>query len=157
MKAKWIGLILALIGLGLSGVFLHKTLNNYETHVNHGLVPYVDEWKATMDIHKIEYDLGNLRTIDIVDTDKYFGRASYGDQSISISDECMETDVYTIKSVVWHELGHYVFGLEHDNDTLRIMNDEVAPWYETKENWAELEAIYLFKCEAKANNRIKIL
>lgn len=91
-------------------------------------------------VKKIPYGLLNTEsTTDVV------GRADHSTRSIWILERKYER--HQLKALVYHELGHYLFNLNHTGDGL-IMSTEIKeePGY-YKNNWDRILPIYLNKCK----------
>lgn len=77
-------------------------------------------------------------------SDENVGLTNHGNHLIYINDD-IRNDTVLVKAVLWHELGHYIFGLEHGDCTL--MESETSPTIFYKENWAELQKEYIQECK----------
>ena len=118
----------------------------------------VSDWKQ--DINSIGLDADDLikrvDRIKIVDripiglinggsTTSVIGRSDHSTRTIWILNRDYES--YQLKALVYHELGHYLFDLDHTGDGL-IMSLEIkeeSNFYIT--NWNSILPIYLAKCK----------
>tara|TARA_B100000497_G_C7579737_1_gene349069 strand:- start:85 stop:603 length:519 start_codon:yes stop_codon:yes gene_type:complete len=118
----------------------------------------VEEWKQDINSMGIDADT-ELKTVDqilVVDSIPYgflnsghtkevMGRSDLGSRSVWILKRPMKRD--QLKALIYHELGHYVFQLNHEG-TGEIMSTyikEDSGYY--KRNWNRLLPIYLNKCK----------
>jgi hypothetical protein len=144
--------IIGIILLGLLcyyGVRYSNHMNSGEIKVSPPLVTIVNEWKATMHTHHLQIaPFQRIRMIIVVDdsvVDFDAGLCNKQLQFIYISKSTIKKGYWATKAAVWHELGHYVFELEHGDGIMStyIMEDDL---YE--EGWYELEKQYLNECKA---------
>lgn len=147
---KWIGLILICL-LGYYGVRYSQYMNSGHIEISSPLVPMVNEWKSVMYTQHLPIKpFKRIRKIIIVDDSVVDGDVAYCDkykQIIYISKSTITKGYWTTKAAVWHELGHFIFELDHVND-LDIMNTYVLREDEYRDNWPQLEKNYLKKCKA---------
>lgn len=119
----------------------------------------VQEWKQ--DINSIGIDADReIKTVDrilIVDsiphgflnmesTTHIMGRSDLGTRTIWILNRPMQKG--QLKALIYHELGHYVFKLDHrgKGDIMSTYIKEDTNYY--KQNWTTLLPKYLNKCKA---------
>lgn len=139
-------------------VVAYKYLNNFLNSdnkypdVHPTLVQVVNEWEDMMKSNGIDYreSLYRIKKIEIVD--KLDGRHQAGesnkrDRTIKIKSSHLDNGYWVVRATVWHELGHYIFNLEHDNSRLDIMNSTNSKEIEYKQNWDELKRNYIKSCK----------
>lgn len=155
---KKIGNILVISFVIAMFLWTYERNDVYPT-VDPTLTSIVEEWKQDMNtigvdgdkeirrvdnikiVKKIPYGLLNHRS-----TKGVMGKADYGTRSIYILER-----QYTraqLKALVYHELGHYIFQLEHDHESTLMSTylHEEDGYYEN--NLDSLIQIYLKKCKA---------
>jgi hypothetical protein len=146
----------------LGGYCLFSLINNFEDPlVDDQLVEITDEWKEDMSsiglngedllqrvdkivvVDKIPYGLFNSKS-----TDDLMGRADYSTRSIYILSRKYERA--QLKALVYHELGHYIFQLNHgdEGDVMSTYISEDPNYYE--ENWELILNKYLKRCKSNA-------
>ncbi len=146
--------IIGIILLGLLcyyGVRYSQHINSGEIEVSPPLVTIVNEWKATMNTHHLSIaPFKRIREIIIVDDSVVDHDACYCNkqtQVIYISKSTIKKGYWSTKAAVWHELGHFIFELEHDDSRIDIMNTLLLNEDVYQESWHELETNYLKYCK----------
>ena len=147
-----------IIGLLVGFIVFSFQQNGEDPTVDDQLVEIVDDWKK--DMNSVGLDGGNLiKRVDkiiIVDripvgllnsrsTKGVMGRFDYSTRSIYILSRKYER--YQLKALVYHELGHYLFNLNHTDGEF-IMSTYITEedgYY--KNNWDILLPKYLYKCK----------
>ncbi len=107
----------------------------------------VDDWHCDMRTANIDYLTGfnRIEKIGLVaQENQYAGKTEYSTRSIKINCRQLETGYYRTKATVYHELGHYVFKLEHGS--CAIMQESCPSEEELEENWKEWVNEYLQLC-----------
>jgi len=119
-----IAVILALSAIGIFTIYEY-TRPRYEPNISDSLKIYVDEWKHDADSLGIDYE---FRYKDIeyitavthyIDGDGLVGSTDRLNKRIYIK---KDYGVNAVRSIVYHELGHYVFRLDHCNERGMIMS-----------------------------------
>jgi len=124
-------------------------MNQADLYVSGRLIPIVDEWKQSMKDNNIpiaRFDM--IKKIQIVPDHIIDYKAGYCDprmRLIYISQSTMQAGHIAIKGAVWHELGHYVFRLEHQSG-LNLMNPDILTDEVYLNNWDTLKTDYLKQC-----------
>jgi len=129
------------------GVMYYNYMNNGVTYVDPNLETLVEEWKSEMEEHGLDWKdkYSRIRRIDLVSdygVKHIAGHADHTNRKLGIGVEQVFKGRYTTSAVLWHELGHFVFGLEHQ-DGISIMNSETKEEEYYKENWEELKTNYI--------------
>lgn len=141
LKTFSILVILALLTWG--GVSYYKYMNKpNQTMVDSRLEPYLDEWKTECEKYGIDYKVALNRILEIkmVDHLDAAGRADKGNRTVLVNIESVGEDPWLIRAVLWHELGHYVFNLNHNDDGLMYEDIRDSSYYEGL--WEGLKASY---------------
>ena len=112
------------------------------------LVPYVNEWKSDMDDAGISYqkEFADIRHLKL--TDFFFnqaGTSSRFNHMILIDDNLIKHGSLSVKATVYHELGHYIFQLQHGSCV--IMEKIAHPESDYAENWNTYLNEYLITCK----------
>ena len=119
-------------------------------NISSGLLPYVNEWKADMNEAGIAYEEGfyDIRQISIVDfVFDNAGKSNRMQHLVYIDEQAFKAGPYSVKATLYHELGHYVFQLEHDSCVLMEKTGRNEDDY--ADNWEVYLAQYLSLCESK--------
>lgn len=107
--------LLAVCAIGV--VIAAVSYDNSEPEIDPRLREHVVSWKAMMDSAGIEVEAGFRRLDRIVVSDDLplgkLGQASRGRGTVLISQSVLDQGQAETEWVVWHELGHAVFGLGH--------------------------------------------
>ena len=130
------------------------------TNVERELYPIYTEFLKDCEDHGINIDdyprLSNLKkkvmsedVVGICITDEVF---TYKYRNVYINDEI--TDKFLLKFIAYHEMGHCIFGLGHDEgEEIRLMTPEInllnRDMYE--KHWDELRYIYFKKIRETQN------
>jgi hypothetical protein len=113
----------------------------------------IEDWKHDLDSVGLDSET-LIRRVDYIKLVKQIpndpdtlvvGNASWTTRTIYILDRSYEPEY--LKALVYHELGHYLFNLDH-RDKGMIMSAELLeePGY-YKQNWSRLLPVYLEKCK----------
>jgi hypothetical protein len=150
-----------LITIGiLIGYSVWAVINNEQDPVYNSskVESIVSEWKQDINNAGIDADT-EIKTVDrilIVDSIPYgflnsesttdiMGRSDLSTRTIWILNRPMERD--QLKALIYHELGHYVFKLDHEGtgDIMSTYIKEDNGYY--AQNWTQLLPRYLQKCK----------
>lgn len=133
-------------------LFIVKQLIKAEQppYIDENLKSLVDEWKYNMDIHDIDYTAGfnRIDRILISYDNKVAGHSDKTNREIVINANQLRSGLYSSRAVMYHELGHYVFCLKH-NDKISIMYYKYLSETFYKNNWEALQDNYINKCKDK--------
>ena len=111
------------------------------------LLPYVNEWKSDMDRAGIAYkkEFADIRHINLTE---FFiekaGTSSRFNHMILIDDSLIKHGPLSVKATVYHELGHYIFQLEHGSCVIMEKTAHLESDY--SENWNTYLKEYLIVC-----------
>ena len=146
---------------GLIGFFIWTyQKNQIEPSIDGGILmeTIITDWKKDMNSAGLDADALIMRVdrikivksiptgfLNSTSTDHVIGRSDHGTRTIWILERSYES--YQLKALVYHELGHYLFDLDHIGDGL-IMSVEIKeePGY-YKSNWNSILPIYISKCK----------
>lgn len=135
-----------IISLLISAGYLYWKHNvTTEPYIDPALQIFTNEWKTELDNAGISYEAGFNRIDNIIltsdsEVSAHFDIAS---RTIMISIAQMERGEFSTRAAIWHELGHYVFRLEHSDG---IMNSYSLSEDSYINDWARLKNEYLIKC-----------
>ena len=145
--------IIGLILLGIMcyyGVRYYQHMNSGEIEISPELVVIVDDWKETMISNDLPISpFRRIRKIIIVDdyvVDFDAGYCNKPKQIIYIARSTVNKGYWSTKAAVWHELGHFIFELNHE-DELSIMSTYILHENIYKIKWQELEKRYINECK----------
>jgi len=142
--------ILALFVVCTGGIVKYLTQATTATEkpvVDPNLKEFVDDWQCDMKTANIDFLTGfnRISNISLVAAENpYAGKMEYSTRSIKINRRQLESGYYRTRATVYHELGHYVFKLEHGS--CAIMQENCQSEEELKENWKEWINEYLQLC-----------
>jgi len=116
--------------------------------VSRELEPAVKSWQQDMTSAGLDWKTkyGLLRSVKLAEL--LPGKAGYSNRfaySIEIADDLPEKGEYTLKTTVYHELGHSVFNLKHG--CCSIMREEVSSEEECSRNWPSWLKEYTDACK----------
>ena len=140
-------IVIAAIAVGLS---LMLSTKGTGPEIDPRLGAVVEEWKRDMDTRGIDYDKSfkRLLKVSIVDiSPNHVGESRRSTRSVSISACALDRGDYFIRALVYHELGHFVFHLDHMDGV--IMTSPVLTNAEYEEQWQSAVDEYLTACEAR--------
>ena len=140
-------IIIAVIATGLSLMLATKGTG---PEIDPRLSAVVEEWKSDMASRGLEYAPAFKRLVkmSIVEiSPNHVGESRRSTRSISISTCVLERGHYFTKALVYHELGHFVFHLDHMDGV--IMTSPVLTDAEYEEQWQAAVDEYLTACEAR--------
>jgi hypothetical protein len=121
-----------------------------EPEIDPKLASFVDEWKSDMMEKNIDFRAGfnRIDKISIVDlNDELVGLSDKRSGSVMIDPIQFEKGNNSVRATVYHELGHYVFGLEH-GDCLMMMETEMEE-KDLRRGWSTIKESYLLICKEK--------
>ena len=136
-------LMISILGLlCYYGVSYYNYMNSGVIYVDPSLETLVEEWKSEMTEHGIPYEdqYKRIRRIEIVNDYGVAGQCDHTNRIITIDKDQLLKGYYTTKVVLWHELGHYVFDLDHTDG---IMKSHTYSEELYKQNWEEMKVEYL--------------
>lgn len=136
-----------IVGLFYIGYLFYIGTVEYPPQVDPRIDSVVTQWQE--DVSRLDYTNGfnRLDHIKVVkDLGPACGHYDFGTRTITVSEERLEAGPYSLMATVYHELGHYVFKLEHSY--AGIMNDKSYTEEYYRENWDVLLEDYLRMCEA---------
>ena len=118
--------------------------------VDYALKQMVLEWTQLMGRHGIEYadEFNDIEYIRVVNAGAlgdgvHAGESNRQYHTISIDVNNFKEGYWSTRNTVYHELGHYVFGLEHNDTRLDIMNTNTTSEIVCKQNWVDLASRYV--------------
>lgn len=143
MTLKTFNLLVILGLLTYGGIEFYKYSNKpNQTVVDPRLEKYLDEWKDACEKRSIDYTdaLNRIEEIKFVnDLGGYDGLSRRGTRQVLINIKSAGGDPVLTRVILWHELGHYVFDLEHSEG---IMNSTLLKSEIYEKNWVGYEAQY---------------
>lgn len=151
MKIKTVILNLVFFAAFFGGVYwLFNQPVGSPPKVDLELEPYVDQWQADMKKAGLDYEAGFNRIDSIVVVPYHntaaAGRFNKANGCISIVQaEIDNSGPLQLRVLLYHELGHYVFDLEHC-DRCIIMNPELNSEEFYEEHWEEAINEYINQC-----------
>jgi len=120
-----------------------------EPLIDPSIKPYVEEWKRDMDRAGIDYRAayGRLDRIEVrpYSVEGAAGETQTGARTIIIYGKQIERGEYSTRETVYHELGHWVFHLEHGSCTIMETNARSNAKIEAR--WSEAVDEYLEACK----------
>lgn len=120
-----------------------------EPKIDRELSPIVDEWKSHLNSAGLDYQRGFNRVDSIILIDSMerdiAGHYNKANGCIRISKNQIESGPYSARAVVFHELGHYVFDLEHCINCI-IMNPNLISEEYYRTHWNEAITEYINQC-----------
>ena len=146
----WVGLFSAVVYLVLTVLIDEQTSPN----ISSSLVPYVKEWKDDMDKAGIAYeaDFNDIRHINLAEffLDNKAGKSSRMSHTVYVDHELLKRGEFSVKATLYHELGHYIFQLEHGSCI--IMEEKIRAETDYSENWDLFLKEYLITCQLAPSN-----
>lgn len=139
--------IIAAAVLGTFMLLVHATHDETGPRVDVALSKYVEEWKWDVSQANIEYQpaFNRLKSIEVTDTqESYAGVTVTSARKIKINLKHLSSGEYRVRATLYHELGHFVFGLDHGS--CAIMQEECQSEEQLEENWKEYVNEYLQLC-----------
>jgi predicted metal-dependent hydrolase len=112
-------IILSIIALSSVLAYTYeKSERTIPIEIDEPLIKYVEEWFSDMEKNNIDYsNIKTLRKIIItteLDSD-IGGISNTWERKIKINSLCLKHGEWYTRYVVYHELGHYVFEMEHNS------------------------------------------
>lgn len=149
---KILGILLIILILPMAGC---KQEKKQPPQIDHALQQMVIEWTQLMSRNEIDYlsRFQDIRKIQLVnsgslDDGYHAGESNKEYKTISIDVDNFKEGYWSTRNTVYHELGHYVFGLKHVDKGLNIMNTSTTSEVVCKQNWRKLENKYVKACKA---------
>lgn len=138
--------LLAIAGLGLTINYIvnHNRPADHSVVIDPRLVQYVEEWKSDMRANGFDPDKSvvSLRSVSIESLDdERLGNTWIYEHRIVVSPSAFEYGDATVRAVVYHELGHYVFGLEHGSCELMAASNWSNTYYSM--DWERIKEEYI--------------
>ena len=112
------------------------------------LANLVAEWKSDMKKEGIDYESGfnRIDKISIIDlAGDQVGSSNKSTREVLVDPIQFDKGDYSVRATLYHELGHYVFGLEH-GDCLLLMEYELEE-KQYQKSWSTLKKSYLILCK----------
>lgn len=142
--------IFILLGSAIAWVGLYTFLSgNAGPDVDPRLEPYVNQWKADMDAAGIHYEGGynRIKQIAVYDLSHDLAGVSIKGIRVGVSPVEAKRGGCALKYIVYHELGHNVFNLDHSNDECSMMDRMAYTEADCFTGWNHLLEDYLKKCK----------
>jgi hypothetical protein len=142
--------ILALSTAAVCGVFALLVKETHDTtapRVDTALQEFVEDWRWEMDAANIDYHaaFNRIESIELAAAEnKYAGVTDLSTRKIKINVNQLGTGKIRTRATVYHELGHFVFGLPHGS--CGIMQERCPSEEELEENWKDYVNEYLQLC-----------
>jgi hypothetical protein len=144
----------------LLGIFIYKFIGKDEPggpKVDDNLVGIVNDWNKLMDKNGILHvnafnrivEIKIVKSAELEGSDHGAAESNLMTRRIYISVEQIQKGYWATKGAVYHELGHYIFNLPHDESKPDIMNAVSLTNNEYKIDWRELEQTYVDKCKSQ--------
>jgi hypothetical protein len=114
------------------------------------LEPYVQSWEQDMQSSGIHYRQGFNRIAKIIVAPRnkeYAGMTDVTNRSICVNLRQLDSGNLRTLCTVYHELGHYVFKLDHNS--CEMMEERCPSEEYLQENWVELQQEYRIVCKEK--------
>ena len=133
------------------GVALYQQANNRPPTVDRELRALVNQWENRMIDQHLNYRDGyrRIKTIRVSNRMDYgvAGHFDYGTREIIINRSMIDSGFFATRATLWHELGHYVFKLDHSDSPDEIMYYKTKADIEYKLYWESMADIYYNKCK----------
>jgi len=133
-------------------LFLAKQYAKFEQEpfVDPQLTSLVEEWKGLMEDNDIQYMAGFKRIDNIIigNSSSHAGVSDKYNSIIMLNIDELRSGPYTTRVILFHELGHYVFNLNHC-DERSIMYHKCLDEKYYKDNYESIISEYLNKCKTK--------
>lgn len=119
--------------------------------VDHRLESALSDWQADMEEADldVEWRMGRLEGIIVYESTFKAGHSDPGSRIVYVSNRALKLGPWTAKATLYHELGHFIFGLNH-TDEISIMYKETLPEEFYRDHWPELYQDYLTQCKRHA-------
>jgi hypothetical protein len=117
-------------------------------HVSRELEPSVESWQRDMTAAGLDWQekYGLLRSVQLAElSGGSAGYSNYFAHTIEIASDLPKEGEYTLKTTVYHELGHSVFRLKHGSCS--IMREEISSEEECRRNWPQWLEEYKAACK----------
>jgi hypothetical protein len=148
---KKLSVFILMVVVGYYGVHTFLGISNMPPTVAPELQSMVQQWKNQMRKQGIEYKAGfnRIKAIQIVDDyGVSAGHFDKGTRTISISKAQILEGYFSTRVTLWHELGHYVYDLDHDNNPEKIMYHKSLNENDYKLIWDDMKDSYFIKCRS---------
>jgi len=144
-------LILLLVGAGALWYYLWSRPPGPGPVVDPRLESALSAWQSDMKEADLEigWRFGRLERIFIDQSKIRAGHSDPGNRTVSVSNEVLKLGQWTTRAILYHELGHFIFGLNH-TDEIGIMYKETLPEEVYRDRWPELYQDYLTQCKRHA-------
>lgn len=144
-------LTLFLIGAGVLLYYIWTRPPGPGPVVDHRLEFALSTWQADMEEADLDINwrFGRLERITVDQSKFLAGHSDPGRQIISVSNQVLKLGPWTTRATLYHELGHFIFGLNH-TDEIGIMYRETLPEDLYRDQWPELYQEYLTQCKRHA-------
>lgn len=149
MKKNIIYYLIAIAGFGVTTWYILHNPNVRQPQVEETqridprLASYVEEWKQ--DMWKIGFDptqaIASLTGMEVTEMEDKLGNTQHYAHRIEVSTLALQQGDAAVRATVYHELGHYVFGLEHGSCDLMAEKSLPVEYYES--NWDEMKKEYI--------------
>jgi len=126
------------------------SVEEHVVYVDPELEDIVNHWRSELHSRNIDYIVrfNRIDSILVRDTDGA-GSFSYGTKTILISPHVLDYSIVAINTVVWHELGHYIFQFGHRDEELDIMNTRLEERHHSIVNWIPMKEVYFKRCRSR--------
>jgi hypothetical protein len=152
--------LLVIVALIVGVYFATQSQDQLEENivlVDPALKPYVREWCYEMEKAGIIWEPGfrNLKSIQLAtysveDEDRVGGLTDYDKHTITVNRKYAQRGECIARNVVFHELGHAVFGLEHG--CCSIMETDGTTYNQQYcDGWGLMVEEYVVQCKKAAD------
>ncbi len=141
---KKILLILALFSVVLAGAYFLSVGVKEKPVYSVELESAIGEWKRYQQEAGVfdEAKFNEIRKITVGPLPRSkAGLSDINAKTITISPATIEKGKYSVRACVWHELGHYMYGLDHGS--CLMMADSLFPEEITAEYWGHMKSEYM--------------
>lgn len=135
-----------LLALAVCAVaFTYYSRREQRTRVDSRLGEALGQWRQ--DMTGIEYSGGwsRLSRLYVARLQSKSGCSDLAKQEIIIDEDQLEAGPYSTAGTLYHELGHYLFKLEHGSCSLMRKNSWTEEEY--RQNWSQFVEEYRTACE----------
>ncbi len=141
--------IIYLVFILFIGTALYYWLNenkptNNATEIDSCLIDCVNEWRSTLLSEGFDSKpvFTSLRSIKIKKlSEEMVGITHYYKKTIEIDPAILTQGTFALRATIYHELGHYAFGLNHES--CKIMSTTILSEKEYKEHWDDMKNEYI--------------
>ena len=142
-------LIVYVVLLSIIGTALYYWLNenkptNNATEIDSCLIDCVNEWRSTLlsegfDSKPVFTSLQSIKIKKL--SEEMVGVTHYYKKTIEVDPVVLRQGSFTLRAAIYHELGHYAFGLSHES--CKIMSTTTLSESEYKEHWEDMKHEYI--------------